>query len=149
MMIRSLSQLCLFLELLIAVTVDSFSARVLYQPHARTFIQHSKAEAISEVAFDMLLETSTVPILVDFKATWCGPCKLVEPLIDSAVDIYGDKLIVVKIDIDSTPNLVKRYSLRGLPYLAMFLNGKKIDGYEGAFSKEKLNAFIKKNAPGC
>mmetsp|Transcript_12682 Transcript_12682/g.27657 ORF Transcript_12682/g.27657 Transcript_12682/m.27657 type:complete len:166 (-) Transcript_12682:740-1237(-) len=107
-----------------------------------------KAIEIDKDAFEKLVaESSGTPILVDFFAVWCGPCKLMAPLMDWAVSLYGDKLKVVKIDTEKNPSFVKQYKIYGLPTLVIFKDGESVAQVEGAMSKQAIQDFISENVP--
>nr|XP_043606337.1 thioredoxin X, chloroplastic [Erigeron canadensis] len=99
---------------------------------------------INESEFEDVVLKSDRPVLVEFIAGWCGPCRLIAPVIESVAQEYEDKLLVVKIDHDSNPVLIKEYKVFGLPALIMFKDGKEIpkSRREGAITKPKLKMYI-------
>lgn len=84
-------------------------------------------------------------VLVDFWADWCGPCKMIAPILDEIADEYGDKIKVVKLDIDANPGMPRRFGVRGIPTLMIFKNGEVEATKVGAVSKSQLTAFIDSN----
>jgi thioredoxin 1 len=102
-------------EGLVHVTDDSFEADV---------IQHG------------------TPVLVDFWAEWCGPCKMIAPILIEIAEEYGDRLRVAKLNIDENPNTPPRYGIRGIPTLMLFKDGNVEATKVGAVSKSQLTAFI-------
>eukprot|EP00803_Ostreobium_quekettii_P005408 evm.model.scf_280EXC.14 EVM.evm.TU.scf_280EXC.14 scf_280EXC:77142-80347(-) len=100
---------------------------------------------VSTSDFEDVVLKSDIPVLVDFVAPWCGPCKLVAPIVEWAEKEYAGALKIVKIDIDPNPDLVEQYKVYGLPTLLMFRNGEAIEGskHEGAITKDKLIAYIR------
>ena len=102
-------------EGLVHVTDDSFENDVLQQP---------------------------TPVLVDFWAEWCGPCKMIAPILSEIAEEYGDRLRVAKLNIDENPNTPPRYGIRGIPTLMLFKDGNVEATKVGAVSKSQLTAFI-------
>ncbi|MCW5196892.1 thioredoxin TrxA [Buchnera aphidicola (Pemphigus obesinymphae)] len=83
-------------------------------------------------------------ILVDFWAEWCNPCKMLAPILEEIAVEYQDQLIVAKINIDENPDTAPKYSIRGIPALLLFKNGKLIKTKIGALSKIQLQTFLNK-----
>ncbi len=88
--------------------------------------------------FDELLAGSDLPVLVDFYATWCGPCKMMTPILEQVNQQMKDKMRIVKIDTDKYPNLASRYQIQALPTLVLFKNGKPADKIEGVIEVPQL-----------
>ena len=84
-------------------------------------------------------------VLVDFWAEWCGPCKMIAPLLEEMVDKYEDRLKIVKIDVDQNKELPGKYGVRGIPTLVLFKDGNVKDQSVGALSRSQLSAFIDKH----
>jgi thioredoxin 1 len=108
-----------------------------------------KVMPVDEGNFEAEVLKSDLPVLVDFWATWCGPCKLVATSMDAVDRKYEKKLKVVKIETDPNPKLVEKYKVYGLPTLIMFRDGEVISGgrYEGAISLAKLESMLMKVLP--
>ncbi|KAG6654804.1 hypothetical protein I3843_05G151400 [Carya illinoinensis] len=99
---------------------------------------------INETQFPDIVLKSDRPVLVEFVATWCGPCRLISPAIESIAQEYGDRLTVVKIDHDANPRLIEEYKVYGLPTLIFFKNGQEVpeSRREGAITKVKLKDYV-------
>ncbi len=99
----------------------------------------------SDSGFESDVLASDKPVLLDFWAEWCGPCKMIAPLLDEAADEYGDKLSVVKINIDENPNTPQKFGIRSIPTLMIFKNGAPQAQKLGAMSKSQLVEFLESN----
>lgn len=89
-------------------------------------------------SFQELLDTSSIPVLVDFYATWCGPCQMMSPILDQVGASLRDRLQVVKIDTDKYPNLATKYHIEALPTLVLFKNGQPAERIEGVVQAPQL-----------
>ncbi len=85
-----------------------------------------------------------VPVLVDFWATWCGPCRMVAPILEELANQFGDKLIVAKVDVDEQGELAQRYRVMNIPTLMLFKQGELVDKAIGARPKTALEQMINK-----
>lgn len=88
-----------------------------------------------------ILESSR-PTLVDFYAEWCGPCKVIAPVLTSLKEEYNDRVNIVKIDVDSNPELATEYNIRSVPTLMFFKNGSVVNTIKGAVPKQKLEEAL-------
>jgi thioredoxin 1 len=97
---------------------------------------------ITDANFEDEVLKSTLPVLVDFWAEWCGPCKMIAPIIDDIAREYSGKLKVCKLDVDGNAEVPNRYSIRGIPTLMIFMNGNAEATKVGAVSKTQLANFV-------
>jgi len=95
--------------------------------------------------FESDVVKSEKPALVDFWAEWCGPCKMIAPFIDEAAGEYADKLSVVKLNVDESPNTAAKFGIRSIPTLMLFKDGAVHAQKVGAFSKSRLTEFLDSN----
>ena len=100
---------------------------------------------ISDADFDEKVLKSGTPVLLDFWAEWCGPCKMIAPILDEIAADYEGRLIVAKVNIDNNPGTPQRYGVRGIPTLILFKDGDVHATKVGAVAKSQLAAFIDQN----
>jgi thioredoxin 1 len=96
----------------------------------------------TDAAFDADVVKSSQPVLLDFWAEWCSPCKMIAPILDAIADEYKDRLRVVKLNIDENPKTPPKYNIRGIPTLLLFRNGTVAAQQVGAVSKAQLESFL-------
>ena len=96
----------------------------------------------TDAAFDQDVLKSDRPVLVDYWAEWCGPCKMIAPILEEIADEYGEKLRICKLDIDENQETPGKYGIRGIPTLMLFKNGELEATKVGALSKSQLAAFL-------
>lgn len=106
----------------------------------------SEAVSITDATFQSQVVDSPIPVLVDFWATWCGPCKIVAPIVDELAGEYDGKVKVGKVDVDSEQKIATDFGIRSIPTLLIFKDGKVADTVVGAVPKkhiqEKLDAVL-------
>ena len=92
--------------------------------------------------FDDIVQNSPVPVLVDFWAEWCGPCKMIGPALEELSEEYGDKIKIVKVNVDENPNSPAQLGVRGIPALFLFKDGEIVSNRAGAAPKAALKGWI-------
>ncbi len=105
----------------------------------RNFIM---AQQMNTQSFDQAL-AGNLPVLVDFWATWCGPCRIMAPVIEKIAEKYEGKVIVGKVDVDENPDLAQRYGIMSIPSLLLFKDGKKVNMSVGVTAEANVDAMLK------
>ena len=100
---------------------------------------------ITDSSFESDVLKSDKPVLVDYWAEWCGPCKMLAPILDEIAGEYADRLVVAKLNIDNNPTTPPKFGIRGIPTLMLFKEGDVAATKVGAMSKSQLAAFIEEN----
>ena len=101
--------------------------------------------AVTDDSFESDVLQSDKPVLVDYWAEWCGPCKMIAPILEEIAPDYADKIKIAKLNIDDNPNTPPKYGIRGIPTLMLFKAGAVDATKVGALSKSQLTAFIDEN----
>ena len=104
----------------------------------------SSATAVTDASFEQDVLKSDVPVLVYFWAPWCGPCRMVAPIVDEISKEFEGKIKVFKLNTDENPNVASQYGIRSIPTLMIFKAGQKVDTVVGAVPKTTLSSTISK-----
>jgi thioredoxin 1 len=101
---------------------------------------------VNDSNFDEIVVKSNIPVIVDFWAEWCGPCRMIAPIVEELSNEYSGKALVVKCDVDTSPGVASKYGIRNIPTVLFFKDGKIADKQVGAVPKSnfvtKLNALV-------
>lgn len=102
----------------------------------------SQAIPVTDKNFDQEVLQSDQPVLVDYWAEWCGPCKSVGPIVDATADTYADRLKVTKLDVDANGETAQRFGIRSIPTLMLFKGGKIVASHTGAVTQGQMDSFL-------
>jgi thioredoxin 1 len=100
---------------------------------------------VTDATFETDVLGSSVPVLVDYWAQWCGPCKMISPMLEESAATYAGRLSLAKLNVDENPKAPSQYHVRSIPTLMLFKGGQPVATKVGALSKSQLNAFIEEN----
>tara|TARA_B110000914_G_scaffold223143_1_gene238017 strand:+ start:790 stop:1116 length:327 start_codon:yes stop_codon:yes gene_type:complete len=106
---------------------------------------NDKIKAVSDASFDADVIKSSQPVLVDFWAEWCGPCKAIAPILDDIANEYDGRVTIAKVNVDENVQTPPKYGIRGIPTMLLFKDGTVEATKVGALSKAELSAFIDAN----
>ena len=105
----------------------------------------SKALEVTDATFDQEVNNSEIPVLVDFWAPWCGPCRKIAPIVDEISDEFQGRLKVVKLNTDDNVRTAQNYSISGIPSLIIFKNGEAVERLVGLMQKSTLQSSVEKH----
>ena len=99
--------------------------------------------AVTDATFDTEVKNSDIPVVVDFWAEWCGPCKQLAPLVEDIAAEHKEEITVCKMDVDDNRELAAKYGIRSIPTLMIFAGGEPVGTEIGALTKQQLDEFVK------
>ena len=105
-----------------------------------------KVREVSDNSFERDVLQSEKPVLVDFWAEWCGPCRMLTPTVEAIAEQYSDRAAVLKLNVDDNPATAATYGIRGIPTLILFREGREVERVVGATSKESISRIIEKHS---
>lgn len=107
--------------------------------------EHANMKNVSDATFEQEVLKSDLPVMVDFWAVWCGPCKMLEPTVEAIAAEYAGKAVVARLNVDDNPETPVRYGIKGIPTLILFKDGEERDRIIGVTTKEKIARMIEQN----
>ena len=104
-----------------------------------------KTQTFTDANFQQAVLSQASPVLVDFWAEWCGPCRMIAPHVDAVATELDGKAVIGKLNVDENPAVVSKYSIRGIPALLLFKGGELVDSLVGATDKTRIKALVEKH----
>jgi len=104
-----------------------------------------RVRIVSDTSFEKEVLQSEKPVLVDFWAEWCAPCRMLAPTVAAVAEQYADSASVVKLNVDENPSTSQRYGIKGIPTLILFRGGKEVERVVGAIGKDSISRIIEKH----
>jgi thioredoxin 1 len=127
----------------LSANLESLSPHAPAAPQSRTEVRMSEnVKHVTDASFDTDVLNAGMPVLVDYWAEWCGPCKMIAPILDEVAKDYAGRVTVAKLDVDANPGTPAKYGIRGIPTLILFKGGQVAAQKVGALSKSQLTAFL-------
>ena len=105
-------------------------------------------KVVTDASFETDVLKSDVPVLVDFWAPWCGPCRMVGPVMEKVADEYTGKVVVAKLNVDENPEVANAYGIRSIPTIGLFMGGEVVDGVMGAAPQKFFSEMLDKHLAG-
>ena len=102
----------------------------------------TKVEKLNRENFEHRVVDANRPVLVDFYADWCAPCRVVAPVVDQLAEDYADRVVVFKVDVDASPDLASRFGVRSIPTLVLFKDGKPVETLVGVVTRGQLSGVL-------
>lgn len=126
-------------------TVNFTDASLAQKAGAETKAGHGSTVNFTDASFDKDVLSAEVPVLVDFWAEWCGPCRMMAPTVDQVASDYAGKVKVGKLDVDTNQQTASRYGIRGIPTLLLFKGGQIVEQKVGAIGKPEFQKMLDKH----
>ena len=111
----------------------------------REYMASEKTQTFTDANFQQEVLSASHPVLVDFWAEWCGPCRMIAPHVDAVATELDGKAKIGKLNVDENPAVVSKYSIRGIPALLLFKGGELVDSLVGATDKTRIKALVEKH----
>ena len=104
------------------------------------------AKAVTEATYSEIVESTDKPVMIDFWAEWCGPCRMIAPIVEDLSNVYDGKVVILKCDVDENPEIALKFGIKNIPTLVFLKNGELVDKLIGAVQRskitEKLDALV-------